>query len=93
MPTKIYCDFNGGIGLRTIERWYQMIRRSGSVTLSSPPGCSRLIRTKENIQKGKYRLRRKKQRVSARRLSMELDISQTSVRWIMKNDLGLRRYK
>ena len=37
-PTKIYHDFNGGIGLRTIERWCQMIRRSGSITLSSPPG-------------------------------------------------------
>ena len=30
-PTKISRDLNGGIGLRTIERWRQMIRGSGSV--------------------------------------------------------------
>ena len=35
---KIYRDFNDGIGLRTIERWCQIIRRSGSITLSSPTG-------------------------------------------------------
>ena len=91
-PTKIYRDLNGGIGLRTIERWCQMIRRSGSVKLSSPPGDPRFARTKGNIQKVKHRLRRKK-RVSARKLSMELDIFQRSVRRIMKKDLELRPYK
>ncbi|CAF3811241.1 unnamed protein product [Rotaria magnacalcarata] len=29
-----------------------MIRRSGTITLSKPPGGPRLTRTKENIQKG-----------------------------------------
>ena len=62
--TKIHHDLNGGIGLRTIERWCQMIRRSGSIKLTCPP------RTKGNIQKVKHRLRRKK-RVSTRKLSME----------------------
>ena len=85
-PTKIDRDLNGGIGLRRIERWCQMIRRSGSIKLSCSP------RTKGNIQKVKHRLRRKK-RVSTRKLSMELDISERSVRRIMKNDLGLRPYK
>ena len=69
-PTKIYHDLNDGIGLRTIERWCQMIRQSGSVKLSSPPGGPRFARTKDNIQKVKHRLRRKK-RVSVRKLSME----------------------
>ena len=70
-----------------------MIRHSGSIELSRPPGCSCLIGTKENIQKIiKYRLCRKKC-VSARRLSIEFHISQTSVQWIMKNDLGRRVYK
>ena len=91
-PTKIYHDLNGGIGLRTIGRWCQTIRRSGSVKLSSPPGGSRFSRTNGNIQKVKHRLRRKK-RVSARKLSMELDISERNVRRIMKKDLGLRPYK
>ena len=37
-PTKIYHDLNGGLGLTTIKRWCQMIRRTGSIELSSPPG-------------------------------------------------------
>ncbi|CAF4320388.1 unnamed protein product [Rotaria magnacalcarata] len=90
--TKNFRDLNGGIGLRTIKRWCQMIRQTDSITLSSPPGCPRSARTKENIQKVKHRLRRKK-RVSALKLSMELDISDRSVRRILKNDLGLRAYK
>ena len=91
-PAKIYRDLNGGIGLRTIERWCQMIRRFGSVKMSSLPGGPRFARTKGNIQKVKHRLRRKK-RVSGRKLSTELDISERSVRRIMKKDLGLRPYK
>ena len=66
--------------------------RSGTITLSKPLGGSRLARTKKNIQKVKNRLRRKK-KVSARKISMELDISERSVRRIMKNDLGLYPYK
>ena len=69
-----------------------MIRQSGSIKLSSPPGGPRFARTKGNIQKVKHRLRRKK-RVSARKFSMELGISERSVRRIMKNDLWLRSYK
>ena len=68
--TKIHRDLNGGIGLRTIERWCQMIRRSDSIKLSSPPGGRRFATTKGNIQKVKRRLRRKK-RISARKFSTE----------------------
>ena len=59
-PKQIYHHLNGGLGLRTIERWCQMIRRSGTITLSKPLGGPRLARTRENIQKVKNRLRRKK---------------------------------
>ena len=53
-PKQIYHHLNGGLGLRTIERWCQMIRRSGTITLSSIPlGGPRLARTKDNIQKMK----------------------------------------
>ena len=69
-----------------------MIRQFGSIALSAPPGCLHLVRTKGNIQKVKYRLRQKK-RASPRKLSMELGISDRSVRRIMKNDLGLCYYK
>ena len=70
IPTKIHRDLNGGISLRTIKRWCQMIRQSSSIKLSSPPGGQRFERTKGNIQNVKHRLRRKK-RVAARKLSLE----------------------
>ncbi|CAF1481933.1 unnamed protein product [Rotaria magnacalcarata] len=91
-PTKIFRDLSGGVGLATVKRWCQMIRQYGSIKLSSPPGRPRMVRTSENIRKVKNRCRRKR-RVSARKLSMELDISERSVRRILKNDLGLRPYK
>lgn len=69
-----------------------MIRRTGSINLLTPPGRSRTVRTKGNIQKVKNRLRRKNG-VSARKLSIELDISDRSVRRILKDNLGLRPYK
>ena len=92
MPTKIHRHLNDAIGLRTIKQCYQMIHQSSSIKLLSPPGCPRFVRTKGNIQKVKHRLCRKK-RISSQRLSMELGISDRSVRRIVKNDLELRSYK
>ena len=69
-----------------------MIRQTGTIGLSSPPGCPRLVRTKANIKKVKGRVLRKS-RVSARKIVPELDISRISVRRILKNDIGLRSYK
>ena len=60
-----------------------MIRQSDSIALSTLPGCPRFSRPKGKV---KYRLRRKK-RVSARRLWMELCIADKDVWRIMKNDL------
>ncbi|CAF2122824.1 unnamed protein product [Rotaria magnacalcarata] len=65
-PTKNFRDLNGGIGLRTIKRWCQMILQSGSITLSNPPGCPRLARTKGNIRKVKNGLRRKKKSINSK---------------------------
>ena len=62
-----------------------MIRQSGSIQLLGTRDGPRIVTTKENIQKVKNRLRRK-QKVSARKLSSELRISTTSVRRILKID-------
>ena len=51
-----------------------MIRQSGSIALSTLPGCPCFVRTKSNIQKVKYCLRQKKT-VSTRKLLMELDMA------------------
>ncbi|CAF1292173.1 unnamed protein product [Didymodactylos carnosus] len=69
-----------------------MIKETGSINLSSPTGRPRVIRSKTMIQKVKNWLKRKK-RVSSRKLASDLDISERSIRRILKNDLGLRPYK
>ena len=90
--TEIHRDLYGGISLSTVKRWCRMVRRSGSIQLTGTRGGPRIVRTKENIRKVKTRLQRKK-RVSVRKLSMELAISATSIRRILKEDLGLKPYK
>ncbi|CAF3081974.1 unnamed protein product [Rotaria sp. Silwood2] len=91
-PPMIFRHLNSAIGLRTIGRWCTMIRETGSIDLSSPSGRPRVIRSKQMIQKVKNRLKSKK-RVSSRLLAKELDISERSVRRILKDNLGLKPYK
>ena len=91
-PIQICQDLCGTIGLSTIERWCKIIRETGSITLFKSNGRPRTIRTKESIQKVKNRLKQRKT-VSSRKLARELGISRTSVRRVLKNDLGLHAYK
>ena len=91
-PTKMCHDFSGAIGLRIIKLWCPMIRQTGIISLSSPPGYPRLVRAKANIKKVKDRLRWKSS-VSAGKITTKLDILRISVRQILKNDIGLRPYK
>ena len=91
-PSEIFRHLNGALCLRTDKRWCKMIRETGSFELSTSPGWSRTIRTKESIKKVKHRLNWKK-KVTSRKLAVELNISRTSVRRILKNDLLLRPYK
>ena len=66
-----------------------MIRETGSIELSTSPDCSSIIRMQESIKKVKDRLNRKK-KVSIRKSAFALNISRTSIRRILKNDLLLR---
>ncbi|CAF2225095.1 unnamed protein product [Rotaria magnacalcarata] len=87
-PAKIYRDLAGAVSLPTIKLWIKMINTSGFITLSSPPGCPRTVRTKAAIVKLKNRLNKKKQ-VSTRKLAKDMNISRTSIRRILCEDLGL----
>ena len=89
---KIHRDLSGVVSYRTIRRWCRQIATTGSINLSKPPGQIRTARTKGAIQKVKNRLKRKKS-VSARKLALELEISERSVRRILKEDLNLKPYK
>ena len=70
----------------------QMIHQSRTLQLPGSRSGIPTIRTKENIRKVKDCLRRNK-RVSVRKVSMELGISGTTVRQILKIDLVLKPYK
>ena len=91
-PTKIFNDLNGTIGLSTVKRWCKMITETGSINLSKSPGRPRTARTKIAINKVKQQLRSKKN-VSTRKLSKRLDLSRTSVRRILKDELNCYPYK
>lgn len=91
-PSEIFRHLNGALCLRTVKRWCKMIRETGSIDLSTSPGRPRTARTKASIRKVKDRLCRKRN-VTSRKLAVELNISRTSVRRILKNDLLLQSYK
>ena len=91
-PSKIFRDLNGAVALSTIKRWCQMISRTGTIDLSTSTGRPRTARTRNNIQKVKDRLKRKKP-VSSRKLAIELATSASSIRRILKLDLKLKPYK
>ena len=82
--TKVFQDLNGTVSLSMIKRWCRRIRESGSIILSKPLGCLRIIRTKGAIEKVKPRLNRC-DLVSPRKLTRELGISRSSVQRILKN--------
>ena len=90
--SKIFRDLNGSVSLRTIERRCKAVKDTGSINLSSPPVCQRIIRTKGAIQKIKHRLKRREP-FSSRKTARQLGISRTSIRRILRNDLELLAYK
>ena len=92
MVTSLIRHLNGAIGVRTIERWCKIIRKTDLIDLSKQSGRPCVLCSKEIIQKIKTRLKLKK-RVSSRKLTKEFDISERSVRLILKGDLGLRPYQ
>ena len=59
-PAKIYRDLAGAVSLPTIKLWIKRMNTIGSITLSSPPGCPRMVRTRVSIVKIKNRPNQKK---------------------------------
>ncbi|CAF0885011.1 unnamed protein product [Rotaria sordida] len=89
---KIDRDLGGAISLPTTNLWIKMIRNTGSINLSHSLGRPRTVRTKANILEMKWRLAQKK-RVSSRKLAAEMNISRTSARQILREDLHCFPYK
>ncbi|CAF1305115.1 unnamed protein product [Rotaria magnacalcarata] len=90
--TKIVRDLVGAVSLPTIKLWIKIINTTGSITLSSPPGCPRKAHTNAANVKVKSRLNQKK-RLSTRKLAKDMKISRTTVQRILREDLGCNPYK
>ena len=56
--SEIFLHWSGALCPRIVRRWCKIIRESGSLELSTSPGRSLIIRTKELIKK--WRIERKK---------------------------------
>ena len=65
---------------------------TGSIRLSSSPGCPRTVCTKAAIVKVKNR-RDQKKRVSTRKLAKEMNSSTRSIQRILREDLDCKPYK
>ena len=74
--------------MRTIERWCKSFRETGTVNRKKPPGRPRTSRTKTIIQKVKRKIP-----LSAVKLAAEMNLSETTVRRVLKKDLNLKPYK
>jgi hypothetical protein len=90
-PTKIFHDLNGVLSLPTIKRWCKMIDETGFINLTTPPGPPCTVQTEDAIKKVKQKLQQNK--VSSRKLALELGMSRTSAHRILRDDLGCRPYK
>ena len=91
-PKKLFDDLNGTVGLRTIEQWCKSFRETGAIDLKRSPDHRRTIRTKTTIQKVKRKMNRKIPPLAVK-LAAELNLSETTVRRALKNDLKLKPYK
>ena len=91
-PKKIFDDLCGVVSLRTIERWCKSIRETGEINLQRSTGRPRIIRTNATIQKVRKKTNKKPQ-LSARKMALEMGLSETTVRRVLKDDLKLKAYK
>ena len=91
-PKKILEDLNGAVSYPTVEQWCRMIRETGVIDLSKPSGCHRIVRTKAPMQKIK-RKSKGGQRISCRKLALEMDMSFSSAYRILRKDLKMKLYK
>ena len=86
---KIFDDLNGTVKLRTIERWCKSFRETSSIDLKRSPGRPQTIRTKTTIRTVKRKMNRKIP-LAAVKLEADMNLSETTVRRVLKKDLKLK---
>ena len=91
-PKKIFDGLNGAVSYRTVKRWCKMIRETGAIDLSKLSACHGTVHTKAAIQRIK-RKSKGSERISWRKLELEMDMSFSSAYRILKKDLKMKSYK
>ncbi|XP_073407316.1 uncharacterized protein [Dendrobates tinctorius] len=76
----------------TILRWVEALRTRGTLMNKRPPGAPRTARTPENVERVRQAMLRSPSR-SARKHSLELALSNRTVRRILHLDLHFHPYK
>jgi len=89
---QISNQLTGEASKTTINDWIKRYHNSGKIGLKRPPGAKRTKRTKKLIQRVKKGILQKKTKKSARQLAKSLNVSRTTIRRVIKDDLGLKSY-
>uniref|UniRef100_A0A3P8TI71 Paired domain-containing protein n=1 Tax=Amphiprion percula TaxID=161767 RepID=A0A3P8TI71_AMPPE len=77
---------------KTVYNVMKRYKETGNTTSKPIPGRKRSVRTKRNVERVKKRVQRNPRR-SMRATAKEVNISRTSLRRIVKQDLGLKALK
>ena len=78
-------------GCKLIHQWVSKFRNFGSVEKRKPPGRVRTTRQEANVQRVAASVQQSPKR-STRHRSQSLNLSRTTLRRIMKENLGLHPY-
>lgn len=89
---QISNQLTGEVSKTTVNQWIKLRRQFGELSLRSPPSPKRTKRTKRLVQKVKQNLVRSKNPKSARQLAKSLNVSRSTVRRVIKEDLGYKSY-
>ncbi|XP_031639580.1 uncharacterized protein LOC116351602 [Contarinia nasturtii] len=80
------------INLRFIQRTIKRYKEHGTVDVKRKPGRKKSVRTKDLVKKVRDKIRRNNKR-SARILVREHNISRSSMRRVLKENLGVKTFK
>ncbi|XP_031634454.1 uncharacterized protein LOC116347855 [Contarinia nasturtii] len=83
---------NEQVCMTFIERTIKRYKERGTVDIQKKPGRKRSVRTKALIKQVKANIRRNRQR-SVRKLAQEHNISRSSMRHVLKEDLNTTPFK
>ena len=82
----------GEVSKTTVNEWIKLCCKFGEISLRSPPDPKRTKRTKRLVPKVKQHIVRSKKQKSARQLAKSLNVSRSTVRRVIKEDLGYKYY-